>query len=70
MQRILLQVSILLLSQLPVYLTFAQSSYWPRHIIDNFSSGADGVRVADVNGDSLPDIATGWEEGEIGRAHV
>jgi hypothetical protein len=36
---------------------------WARHTIDASSRGADGVRLADVNGDGLPDIATGWEEG-------
>ena len=36
---------------------------WAMHIIDNSSRGADGVRLADVNGDGRPDIATGWEEG-------
>ena len=36
---------------------------WPRHVIDDSSVGADGVRLADVNGDGLPDITTGWEEG-------
>ncbi len=65
-----IRLFLLLLSQLPLYLTFAQSSYWPRHIIDNFSSGADGVRVADVNGDSLPDIATGWEEGGFTKVYL
>jgi len=25
--------------------------------------GADGVRLADANGDGRPDIATGWEQG-------
>ena len=33
---------------------------WPRHTIDDSSRGADGVRLADVNGDRLPDIVTGW----------
>lgn len=36
---------------------------WTRHVIDDFSRGADGVRLADVNGDGLMDVATGWEEG-------
>lgn len=43
---------------------------WPRHTIDNSSRGADGVRVADVNGDGLLDIATGWEEGGVTRVYL
>lgn len=31
--------------------------------------GADGVRLADINGDGLPDIATGWEEGRRVRIY-
>ena len=33
------------------------------HTIDNESRGADGVRLADVNGDGHLDLVTGWEEG-------
>src|SRR5688572_28215766 len=36
---------------------------WRRHTIDDSSLGPDGVRLADVNGDGLPDIATPWEQG-------
>ncbi|MGY8769976.1 MAG: FG-GAP repeat domain-containing protein [Pirellulales bacterium] len=41
---------------------------WQRHTIDSSDKtagkrGADGVRLADVNGDRLLDITTGWEEG-------
>ena len=41
---------------------------WKRHTIDSSSKaagklGADGVRLADVNGDGLLDITTGWEQG-------
>ncbi len=43
---------------------------WRRHTIDGSSRGADGVRLADVNGDGLPDIATGWEEGGVIRVCV
>lgn len=43
---------------------------WSRHTIDNSSVGADGVRLADVNGDGLPDIVTGWEEGGVVRLYL
>ena len=32
--------------------------------------GADGVRLADVNGDGFQDIATGWEEGGAIRVYL
>ncbi len=48
----------------------ARGTPWKRHVIDNSSRGADGARLADVNGDGLPDIATGWEEGGQVRAYV
>ena len=35
---------------------------WVRHTVDSSISGADGVRLGDVNADGLPDITTGWEE--------
>ena len=43
---------------------------WPRHVIDDSSRGADGVRLADVNGDGRPDVVTGWEQGGITRIYL
>lgn len=43
---------------------------WKRHTIDNFSKGADGIRLADVNQDQLLDITTGWEEGGKIRVYI
>jgi len=43
---------------------------WPLHVIDASSRGADGVRLADVNGDRLPDVTTGWEEGGVTRVYL
>jgi hypothetical protein len=43
---------------------------WTRHTIDNSSRGADGVRLADANGDGLADIVTGWEEGGLVRIYL
>lgn len=43
---------------------------WNRHTIDDSEKGADGVRVADVNGDGLADIATAWEESGVVRAYL
>ncbi len=46
--------------------------FWQRHTIDAASvdegkQGADGVRLGDINQDGLPDIVTGWEEGNAIR---
>ncbi len=43
---------------------------WKRHVIDDSSRGADGVRLEDINRDGLPDIATGWEQGGVVRVYV
>lgn len=43
---------------------------WARHTIDNTSEGADGVKLGDFNGDGLPDIVTGWEEGDVVRVYA
>lgn len=43
---------------------------WERHVIDDTSRGADGVKLGDLNGDGLPDIVTGWEEGGEVRAYL
>ena len=51
-------------------LMLAQGAFWPRHVIDSSFSGADGVRLADVNNDNLMDIATGWEEGGFTKVYV
>ena len=43
---------------------------WPRHVIDDSSRGADGVRLRDVDLDGDQDIVTGWEEGGITRVYL
>lgn len=50
--------------------THSFESAWARHTIDNSGRGADGVRVADVNGDGLPDVTTGWEQEGETRAYL
>lgn len=42
---------------------------WQRHTIDDSSRGADGVRLADFDGDGDLDITTGWEEGGVIRVY-
>jgi hypothetical protein len=43
---------------------------WNRHVIDGSLRGADGVRLADFNGDGLQDVVTGWEESGIVRLYL
>jgi len=43
---------------------------WKRYAVDDSSKGADGVRLADVNGDGRMDIVTGWEEGGLTRVYL
>lgn len=39
---------------------------WKRHTIDSTGRGADGVKLADANGDGRLDVVSGWEEaGEV-----
>lgn len=33
-----------------------------RHVIDDSGAGADGVHLADFNGDGFDDVVSGWEE--------
>ncbi len=47
----------------------AQELAWQRFVIDDSLQGADGVRMADANGDGLVDIVTGWEESGQTRAY-
>ena len=47
--------------------TSASSPPWACHTIDSLSQGADGVRLADANGDDLTNLVTGWEEGGLVR---
>lgn len=59
----------LLLLSLLAFSTDA-SAGWPLHVIDDKSKGPDGVRLADANGDGLPDIATGFEQGGVTRVFL
>ncbi len=50
--------------------THAQHSPWTIHVIDSSLSGADGVKLADVNNDGHMDIATGWEEAGYTKVYL
>ena len=58
------------LSVLSPSLAEERGTPWRRHAIDRSSRGADGVRLKDVNGDGLLDVATGWEEGKLIRVYL
>jgi len=51
-------------------LVYSQDQQWKMHVIDDFFSGADGVRIKDVNGDGLMDFTTGWEEAGITIVYI
>ena len=43
---------------------------WERHIVDNGSKGADGVKLDDVDLDGDLDLVCGWEEGGVIRVYL
>lgn len=48
----------------------ARAEEWRAHSLDQEGKGADGVRFADVNGDGLWDVASGWEEAGESRVYL
>ena len=43
---------------------------WPRRTIDDMGSGADGVKLGDMDQDGKMDIVTGWEESGITKVYL
>jgi hypothetical protein len=48
----------------------AAAEPWKRHVIDDQFKGADGVKLADVNADGLPDVTTGFESSGVTRVYL
>lgn len=42
---------------------------WTLHVVDDSRRNPDGVKIADVDGDGLVDVTTGWEEGGVTRVY-
>jgi hypothetical protein len=77
MRKKLQKVTILVMVFVVVGTNMVSSQDWKMHTIDNSSSGADGIKMGDVNRDGYLDLAVGWEEGGItklylhpGKSHV
>ena len=43
---------------------------WQRHVVDDRFEGADGVKLADVNGDGRADVTTGFEGSGVTRVYL
>ncbi|MBX2815579.1 MAG: VCBS repeat-containing protein [Saprospiraceae bacterium] len=43
---------------------------WKQYTIDDSASGADGIKLADLNSDGLLDLVVGWEEEGITKMYV
>lgn len=64
--RLLVTAAFVLFS---VFTAIAENG-WQRHTIDQSFRGADGVRLADFNGDGRPDVVSGWEQSGIVRLYL
>jgi hypothetical protein len=63
-------MKLFLIPLIALSITIQAQKPWQIHIIDNSSSGADGVKMADINYDGRLDIVTGWEEGGDTRLYL
>jgi hypothetical protein len=53
-----------------ICLSAGAAETWTRHAIDDTLRGADGVKLADFDGDGRLEIVTGWEEGGQTRVYL
>jgi hypothetical protein len=58
------------ISALVLFATASMAGPWRRHTIDNQSRGADGVRLADVDGDGVVDLVGTTEKASGPRSGV
>ena len=63
---ILLSSLLLVMGTAPV----SADTPWAIHVIDGSLTGADGVKLKDINGDGYPDLASGFEEGNEVRVYL
>lgn len=63
-------MKILLLLLVFIGISTQAQNIWKCHSIDSAGSGADGVKLADINGDGRLDIATGWEESGLTKVYL
>ena len=53
-----------------IFFSATHAQNWIRHTIDNSLSGADGIKIADINNDGLTDITVGWEESGYTKLYI
>ena len=54
----------------PLELRAPEGQPWKRHTIDAGAHGSDGTKLADANGDGLPDIVASWENEKLTRVYL
>jgi hypothetical protein len=61
---------IALFSALSLISYHSAAQTWPRYSIDSLGSGADGIKLGDINADGWLDFVTGWEESGLTKLYL